>query len=71
MEQIPLEQSTAREQTNLIRGSDKSSSTETSHEILVHNGVPDGTTRYRVYKRRWFGLAQLILLNIFVSWDVS
>ncbi len=28
-------------------------------------------TEYRVYKIRWFGLAQLILLNIVVSWDVS
>ena len=26
---------------------------------------------YRVYKRRWFGLVQLVLLNIIVSWDVS
>lgn len=26
---------------------------------------------YRVYKRRWFGLLQLMLLNIIVSWDVS
>lgn len=26
---------------------------------------------YKVYKRRWFGLAQLTLLNIVVSWDVS
>lgn len=26
---------------------------------------------FRVYKRRWFGLAQLVLLNIVVSWDVS
>lgn len=25
---------------------------------------------YRVYKIRWFGLTQLILLNIVVSWDV-
>ena len=33
----------------------------------------NGTTRtpvYRVYKRRWFGLVQLMLLNIIVSWDV-
>jgi len=29
------------------------------------------TRRYRVYKRRWFGLFQLTLLNIIVSWDVS
>ena len=26
---------------------------------------------YRVYKRRWFGLMQLVLLNIAVSWGVS
>ena len=26
---------------------------------------------YKVYKRRWFGLLQLALLNIIVSWDVS
>lgn len=26
---------------------------------------------YRTYKRRWFGLVQLTLLNIIVSWDVS
>lgn len=26
---------------------------------------------YRVYKRRWFGLLQLTLLNVIVSWDVS
>ncbi|KAF2706379.1 MFS general substrate transporter [Pleomassaria siparia CBS 279.74] len=26
-------------------------------------------THYRVYKRRWFGLLQLVLLNIVVSWD--
>jgi hypothetical protein len=28
-------------------------------------------SEYRVYKRRWFGLAQLTLMNIMVSWDVS
>lgn len=26
---------------------------------------------YRTYKRRWFGLVQLTLMNIVVSWDVS
>jgi hypothetical protein len=25
---------------------------------------------YKTYRRRWFGLLQLILLNIVVSWDV-
>lgn len=29
----------------------------------------DVGTAYRVYKRRFFGLAQLVLLNIIVSWD--
>jgi FLVCR family MFS transporter 7 len=28
------------------------------------------STEYRTYKRRWFGLAQLTLMNIIVSWDV-
>lgn len=32
---------------------------------------PDQATQFRVYKRRWFGLLQLVLLNIIVSWDVS
>jgi hypothetical protein len=30
-----------------------------------------GQREYRVYKRRWFGLVQIVLLNILVSWDVS
>ena len=37
-------------------------------EVAPING---GHTEYRVYKVRWFGLGQLILLNIVVSWDVS
>ncbi|CAK7265135.1 hypothetical protein SEPCBS119000_001358 [Sporothrix epigloea] len=34
-------------------------------------GLDDGTPRaeYKVYKRRWFGLLQLMMLNIIVSWD--
>jgi FLVCR family MFS transporter 7 len=28
-------------------------------------------THFQVYKRRWLGLMQLVLLNIVVSWDVS
>ena len=28
-------------------------------------------THFKVYKRRWLGLGQLVLLNIVVSWDVS
>ena len=33
--------------------------------------IVGGRIEYRVYRIRWFGLAQLILLNIVVSWDVS
>ena len=34
-------------------------------------GNMPANTVYKVYKRRWFGLLQLALLNIIVSWDVS
>ena len=36
---------------------------------VIDSGVP--AHEYKVYKRRWFGLVQLTLLNIIVSWDVS
>jgi FLVCR family MFS transporter 7 len=42
----------------------------------VEHGGGDGKEsyshmHYKVYKRRWIGLGQLVLLNIVVSWDVS
>jgi MFS transporter, FLVCR family, MFS-domain-containing protein 7 len=42
-------------------------------EVGAGTGVGNGqaNTVYKVYKRRWFGLLQLALLNIIVSWDVS
>lgn len=42
------------------------SSGEQTGDVEVHDA-----TVYRTYKRRWFGLLQLVLLNIIVSWDVS
>jgi len=43
-----------------------------SHALHVQespsNDAP-ATQHHRVYKRRWFGLVQLTLLNIVVSWD--
>lgn len=33
--------------------------------------IVGGRVQYRVYRIRWFGLAQLILLNIVLSWDVG
>lgn len=42
-------------------------STELPMMIREANG---GQVVYKVYRRRWFGLTQLVLLNIVVSWDV-
>ena len=39
-------------------------------KILGRNRQSYSHTHFKVYKRRWFGLAQLVLLNIVVSWDV-
>ncbi len=52
---------------------------ETIHGELSGHSAPDEIImptgerpiEYKVYKRRWFGLVQLVLLNIVVSWDVS
>lgn len=43
--------------------------TRDGEEVALANGGEH--IEYRVYKIRWFGLTQLILLNIVVSWDVS
>lgn len=37
---------------------------------LPHRDEERAPVEYRVYKRRFFGLFQLVLLNIIVSWDV-
>lgn len=58
----------------------RGSKIESAHNIELRlastNGEASGdlaerATEYRTYRRRWFGLAQLTLLNIIVSWDVS
>ena len=43
-------------------------STTPSRDELVESG--EDQVLYRVYKRRFFGLFQLVLLNIIVSWNV-
>jgi hypothetical protein len=46
----------------------------TQHPLQPHDDsdqLAPQPQEYRVYKRRWFGLFQLVLLNIIVSWDVS
>lgn len=40
------------------------------HHGLTTTAITTGT-QYRTYKRRWFGLVQLTLMNVIVSWDVS
>ncbi|KAI2628807.1 MFS general substrate transporter [Hypoxylon sp. NC1633] len=37
-------------------------------DASIENG-DRGSVTYKVYKRRWFGLVQLTLLNIIISWD--
>lgn len=43
-----------------------------SEDAMRQQSLGPHTTglEYRVYKRRWFGLAQLVFLNIIVSWNV-
>ncbi|KAK5987875.1 MFS-type transporter [Cladobotryum mycophilum] len=44
--------------------------TELSDSAVLENGGGGGNqVKYRTYKRRWFGLVQLTLMNIVVSWD--
>ncbi|KAJ2969767.1 hypothetical protein NUW58_g9902 [Xylaria curta] len=47
--------------------------TETIEDVsrAAGDGDTGSGTVYKVYRRRWFGLVQLTLLNIFISWDVS
>ncbi|SMY22245.1 unnamed protein product [Zymoseptoria tritici ST99CH_1A5] len=48
-----------------------SNRTDTAFIDAEHPDASEVSARpkYRVYKQRWFGLAQLVLLNIIVSWD--
>ena len=49
------------------------SSGQSSRAVVVDDASTSGEqpVEYKVYKIRWFGLMQLVLLNIVVSWDVS
>lgn len=40
-----------------------------AHHLSLSRTSTASTPTYKVYKRRFFGLAQLALLNIIVSWD--
>lgn len=38
---------------------------------MTNETAPGTSTQYRTYKRRWYGLITLVLMNIVVSWCVS
>jgi hypothetical protein len=42
----------------------------TGSENLIADQHDAPVETYRTYKRRWFGLGQLMLLNLVISWDV-
>lgn len=44
------------------------SGTDFSRQVLTEES--QSIVEYKVYKRRWFGLVQLVLLNIIGSWGV-
>jgi len=52
-----------------------SSSAQRTHDAdaSIESSAPRrrNVGEYKVYKRRWFGVVQLVLLNTVVSWDVS
>jgi len=56
---------------------ERQASSAAAQEPAEHADGPVGGSNegdgivYKTYKRRWFGLLQLTLLNIVVSWDVS
>jgi hypothetical protein len=66
----------SREEEAQVVGSDERASNASSdmqHATTTDPMIPGGDAQpleYKTYKRRWFGLLQLVLLNIIVSWDV-
>ncbi|KAL1651940.1 hypothetical protein SLS58_000063 [Diplodia intermedia] len=49
-----------------LRNGSRDEDTADAHPAHDHHHAPG---HYRVYRRRWFGLLQLVLLNIIISWD--
>lgn len=80
MEPLPLpkggEKGSSRAVQNVAVETQESSSYRDEPPLDVRPNIHTRTTstatqQYRVYKRRWVGLIQLVLLNIIISWDVS
>lgn len=60
---------TVEEQSSPTEGLSGTNSAELLSPMMRRE-ANGGQVVYKVYKRRWFGLTQLVLLNIVVSWDV-
>ncbi|KAG9240867.1 major facilitator superfamily domain-containing protein [Calycina marina] len=62
-----------RSDDGLLKGEDEvaTGDRDASHKGAGLDGVSAENIgrKYKTYKRRWFGLFQLVLLNIVVSWD--
>lgn len=67
---IELEETERRRRDELSKSADPERAAGEGHDENVEAAAV-GVGEYKVYKRRWFGLLQLTLLNIIVSWDVS
>lgn len=66
-----IEQSLSRSASRYTDERSRADISGISSSQLPFMEVTEDNTVYKVYKRRWFGLVQLVLLNIVVSWDVS
>lgn len=60
----------SRTETGLTVEEQELSGTNSAELPMMAREANGDQVVYRVYKRRWFGLTQLVLLNIVVSWDV-
>ena len=58
------------EEGRATQGNGNPSATLQTADGTTEQDLVNGGGEYKVYKRRWFGLFQLVLLNIIVSWDV-
>ncbi|ETS74308.1 hypothetical protein PFICI_14174 [Pestalotiopsis fici W106-1] len=52
-----------------VAANDNDDDAGTVEEGSITERAGAGSAEYRVYKKRWFGLAILTLMNIIVSWD--
>lgn len=55
--------------TQYLQDFEEPAGSPSSTDALHAEDAPTEPAQYRVYKRRFLGLAQLVLLNVVVSWD--